>query len=107
MNKDISRLSIYRIETPLFRGLFLQEVTKPDLSWDQWELSADELKRADLVASRYYGTTAPEDIVATIIGMDSPGKTVTQGSRHYLPPPEWIRQRLKHYEQLEKGAGGG
>ena len=95
------RLSIFNIEDPLVRGRLIREIRQPNSAWTRWELREDEAYRPDLVAYRYYGTSAAVPVVLAAAGVDNPLDTrLPIGSQIALPPADWLRKRIKHYQGL-------
>lgn len=95
------RLSIFNIDDPLVRGRLIREVRQSLPEWTRWEIREDEAYRPDLVSYRYYGTSAAVPVVLAAAGVDNPlTARLPIGSQIALPPADWLRKRIKHYQGL-------
>lgn len=102
----LSRLSPLNIQDELIRARFYLEIrqgqAESNIEWDEYEISLDELLMPELIAFRYYGTQQLKQIVTVAAGLDDMRGVLQAGSVIRLPSAKWVRQRIRHYMELEK-----
>ena len=103
---ELSRLSPYNIESSLIRAELYREIRTGQASradWANYVIQPDEVLRPELAAYRYYGQEGLKWVVLVATGLDDIREELVAGETIYLPPLAWIRQRIVHYEEKERG----
>lgn len=97
-----SRLSPYSITDPLVRAELYREIRKGADEWPEYTIKPDEALMPELTAFRYYGNADLKWVVLIASGLDNMRDELQVGQVIKLPPPIWIRQRIKYYESKVK-----
>ena len=101
----LSRLSPYNITDDLHRVELYREIRQgtesPPEDWTEYEIQPDERLKPELIAYRHYGTDQLKWAVLVSAQLDDMREPLEVGESIWLPPVVWIRQRIKHYADLE------
>jgi hypothetical protein len=95
-------MSPYSISDPLVRAGLYREIRQGANDWPQYTIKPDELLMPELTAFRHYGNSELKWVVLVAAGLDNMRGELTAGQVVKLPPPIWIRQRIKYYESKVK-----
>lgn len=104
-----ARLSPLNIADPLlraelFRDIRLAQTDKKyrDGQWGYYVIQPADILSPELIAWKAYGVDTLKWVVMAAAGLDDTRAKLEAGKRIYLPTTVWIRERVKHYCDMEK-----
>ncbi|MBE6441309.1 MAG: hypothetical protein E7022_03120 [Desulfovibrio desulfuricans] len=103
------RLSPLNIADPLLRAEMLREIRLAQTDrkyrgeeWGFYVVQPADVLRPELIAWKAYGVDTLKWTVMAAAGLDDTRNTLESGSVIYLPSTVWIRERIKHYCEMEQ-----
>lgn len=101
------RLSPLNIEDPLVRVELYREIRqaqseRPGSDWTEYEIQPADALMPELIAYKVYKLDTLKWVVMVAAALDNPRERLAAGSRIFLPSTAWIRERIKHYQELER-----
>jgi hypothetical protein len=102
----LSRLSPYNINEDLLRAQLYREIRDGQESseWRLYEVQPSDTLRPELIAYKVYGTREMKWLILVAAGLDDMREELEAATVLRLPEPAWVRQRIKHYVDIEAKA---
>lgn len=99
----VSKLSPTNISAPLYRAGLYREIRDGDPSWATYEIQPDESLLPELTTERVYPGLGADLkwVVLIAAGVDFARMAMPVGETIALPPVAWLRQRIRHYMDVE------
>jgi hypothetical protein len=105
----ISRLSPENIvdelrRVPLYREIRERQGVATIDDWTEYEVQPNEELSADLISYNVYKTAELKWLILIAAKLDDMRGRIVAGTILVLPSKAWVRNRIKHYTDLEKKA---
>ena len=100
------RLSPKNIKDPLVRVELYREIrdaqAKRRDGWAAYEVQPADTLMPELIAYKVYKLDKLKWVVMIAARLDDSRERLQEGQILLLPPTSWIRERIKHYQQIEE-----
>lgn len=103
------RLSPLNIGDPLLRAELFREIrlAQTDVKYrgEQWGfyvIQPADILMPELIAWKAYGVDTLKWVVQAAAALDDSREALQAGERIYLPTTVWLRERIKHYCEMEQ-----
>jgi len=103
-----ARLSPLNITDPLLRAELLREIRFAQTDrkyrgddWGYYVVQPADVLSPELIAWKAYGVDTLKWVIMAAACLDDTRQRLISGTTIYLPTTAWIRERIKHYCELE------